>query len=281
MALLDTHQNESCGRWLRGTVQPGAPAEGDALLARMAADLPALSPQLRKAASFLVRERGLPRHCRITDFAQLTGTTPVTVVRLAKRYGFRGYYELKFAFLAATPPAPALDTDIRPTLDTSGHTGDLVHGAARALGLLRELLQSRAFGQAAQWFEDSDEVWLQAESAADASLAACISAALKHAGFQVRLRPPGQSPRPSTRRNAKTVHLHLALHGDPAGADTAPQATMPRTLWLRSAPAGAAPMPERHDQLLLPADNTEQLLPIMIGLVTAWGSVLRRTHPAH
>ncbi len=78
-------------------------AQGPALLAWIQRDLPLLKPKMRGVAEQLVRQAATLHQQGIEDLAQQTRTTPATIVRLAKRYGFVGFSDLKVAFL---PPAP-------------------------------------------------------------------------------------------------------------------------------------------------------------------------------
>jgi len=87
------------------TAEPSArgvgPAAGAALVARIHQDLPRLSPKMRKVGENLLHHSGTLHLQRIKPLAQQAGTTPTTIVRLAKRYGFVGFHDLKLAFLPA------------------------------------------------------------------------------------------------------------------------------------------------------------------------------------
>lgn len=83
-------------------------ASGAALMARIHQDLPRLSPKMRKVGENLLGHSGTLHLQRIKPLAQQAGTTPTTIVRLAKRYGFVGFHDLKLAFL----PAAAMPSEI-------------------------------------------------------------------------------------------------------------------------------------------------------------------------
>ena len=84
-----------------------------ALIARIHQDLPRLSPQMRKVGEKLIGHSSNLHLQRLKPLAQQVGTTPITIVRLAKRYGFVGFHDLKLAFLptATGPQAATPDAD--------------------------------------------------------------------------------------------------------------------------------------------------------------------------
>nr|WP_315243757.1 hypothetical protein [uncultured Albidiferax sp.] len=159
--------------------------QATALEARITRNLPSLSPKLQQVAHYCLQHARQLHLCRIQEVAQHCETQPVTVVRLAKRYGFRGFLDFKMAFLTEAGAPPQVD-------------GDTVN----ALGLAAHLLaQART-------------VWLQA-SPATTQVAQCYADMLRVAGLQVQWRPPTPwQPEPGD------VLLWVALVSDRA---TAPQ----------------------------------------------------------
>jgi len=82
-----------------------------ALEARITRNLPTLSPKLKQVATYCLQHARHLHLCRIQDVALRCETQPVTVVRVAKRYGFRGFLDFKMAFLAeAERCAPSVTT---------------------------------------------------------------------------------------------------------------------------------------------------------------------------
>lgn len=89
----------------------GPGISGDALIARIRQDLPRLSPKMRNVAEYLLQQSSSLHQQRIKTLALQAHTIPATIVRVAKRYGFIGFHDLKLAFLpnaeAASPEASA------------------------------------------------------------------------------------------------------------------------------------------------------------------------------
>lgn len=164
------------------------PAGGPGLLQRIEADLPNLSPQLRKVAAHLVRERGLPHRHRITDLAGLTGTPPVTIVRLAKRYGFKGFCDLKFAFLEDDGGAPGVTEALVTSLQAprASAARQALDDAMRTIEALRPVVDHPGFMRAARWLREADEVWVSTRLPADAPAAGCLMQGLQRNGLSMR-----------------------------------------------------------------------------------------------
>jgi DNA-binding MurR/RpiR family transcriptional regulator len=136
--------------------------DGAALAARIAADLPALSPRLKIVAEYCLQRIRHLHLCRIQDIADACDTPPVTVVRLAKHYGFRGFLDFKMAFIVdgegtapRVPSLPAME-GWAPQCRAPGSKGTLVQYHARAvmencrhdMGLLRSDWSGTAFNRA-------------------------------------------------------------------------------------------------------------------------------------
>ncbi len=75
------------------------PVAGPHLLDQLQHDLHNLSPKLRSVARFCIQHASTLHHCRIQDVAEACNTIPASVVRLAQRFGLRGFQEMKLAFL--------------------------------------------------------------------------------------------------------------------------------------------------------------------------------------
>jgi hypothetical protein len=72
-------------------------------------ELPLLSPKLRNVARFCLLHAASLHHYRIHEVAEACGTIPASVVRLAQRFGLKGFQEMKLAFLDDWEPQ-AVDT---------------------------------------------------------------------------------------------------------------------------------------------------------------------------
>ena len=273
------------GRWLRRAVDVAPRAGRSALLQRIEVDLPKLSPQLRKVAEHLVRERGLPHRYRITDFARLTDTTPVTVVRLAKRYGFQGFYELKFAFLLdddGAPPAAMTDES-----EPSPSDPQSLRGAQRAIAALRSVVEHPAFMQTARWLLEADGVWVGSASRADEALAGCMVQSLQFAGLPARSASTDRLEAQASSTFSRSVHLHVALTGESPGTiGTVHSAArwQDRVIALCRAPQPAPPAITADERLVtlgLDIESADSALPAALGLIAAWSGAMRAMGSGH
>jgi len=86
---------------------------GSSLLHELQRDLPHLSPKLRSVAQFCLQHASTLHHYRIQEVAEASGTIPASVVRLAQRFGLRGFQEMKLAFLDRLEPHTDL-TSVSP-----------------------------------------------------------------------------------------------------------------------------------------------------------------------
>lgn len=253
---------------------------GQALLQRIEADLPRLSPQLFKVAVQLVREGGLSHRDRITDFARLTDTAPVTVVRLAKRYGFQGFYELKMAFLAEDDATPALT----PALGNSpkASEADTPHALKQALQSLRALapmVDHPDFLQSARWLCEADVVQISRHLPEDHLPALGLVQALRLLGVPAQLVPPVAAGASASLETARSVRLHVALAAPSKGVSKAPLKGPEapgggRRIVLLAAPSAGVDC----DGLCLSLGMdlpSGQVAPMVLGLVSAWAGALR------
>ena len=75
-----------------------ARATPDGILARLTAELDSFSPQLKKAAGFILDNPNEVGVSSIREISEAADVTPNTLVRLAKSVGFEGYEELRAPF---------------------------------------------------------------------------------------------------------------------------------------------------------------------------------------
>lgn len=128
---------------------PSAAHAGRPLLQEVASSYAALSPQLKVIARYVERHHeALPRQ-RIQDVAARCQVQPSAVVRFAKRFGLRGYQELKQALgtpwetLAAAsghPTAPLISPPQLPA-STRPKAVSLDHGLRQVHAALEESAQ--------------------------------------------------------------------------------------------------------------------------------------------
>jgi hypothetical protein len=188
------------------------PEVGMSLLQRIEADAPKLSPKFAQLAACLVRQRGIPLRQCITDLATASGTTPVTVVRLAQRYGLTGFRQLKVAFLEE-----AADLRHEIVRGRSGAVRSEASPACRALddavstiNDLRALAVHPGFEKVASWLRDAD-VWIHASMPGDKLLAECMLSALAGQGLVARLGRMTPMAVDACRLGNKSIQLHVAL----------------------------------------------------------------------
>jgi hypothetical protein len=252
---------------------------GPSLLQRIEADLASLSPQLRKVATHLIRERGLPHRHRITDLAMFSGTAPVTVVRFAKHFGFKGFCELKSAFLeeAGTPPGVADTAIVRPRASGASVAEQSLDGALRTIGDLRPIVDQPGFLQAARWLHEADVVWVDGLMPGDALAADCVPQSLQR-GVSVRSGCVTRMAVHACAPGGKSVHLHVALASPPHRASDILSPCIGQTcrrIVLSRSPHSNISCAERSITLGIDIDVATQALPAVVGLLAAWDGAIR------
>lgn len=148
---------------------------------QLAADLLALSPKLQQVARYCLEHARSLHLCRILDVAAHCNTQPVTVVRLAKRYGFRGFLDFKMAFLAHAQEARPVSLDVALT----HHTSTALAQWQQDLAQLEHDWSGAPFSRAVALLQRAPTVWIH-HSPNALSIAHCYAALLRAAGCQVR-----------------------------------------------------------------------------------------------
>ncbi len=237
-------------------------------------------------ADQLVRERGLPHRHRITDLAALSGTIPVTVVRLAKRYGFKGFSDLKFAFLEEVNghPGSADTAAIRPDASEASVAELALEGALRTIGALRPIVDQPGFMQAARWLHEADVVWVGGLVPGDAPLVDCVTQSLQRHGVSVRLGCMTRMAADACELGEKSVQLHVALASALRSASDFSAAPLGqecrRIVLTRSSQPGIA-CANLCITLGLDIDVVAQTLPAVVGLLAAWDGAIRSLRRDH
>ena len=168
------------------------------LEARMTGNLPSLSPKLKQVAAYCLQHARHLHLCRIQDIAQHCDTQPVTVVRLAKRYGFRGFLDFKMAFLADAGQSASTTPALSLGLETDWHV-DMNHH--RAVHLLQR----------------AHTVWVHAVQET-AQIAHCYADMLRVAGLTVQWMCLPMEAQPNRWEGMEhDVLLSLSLMSDAGG----------------------------------------------------------------
>lgn len=183
----------------RSSSQRKDQANGVTLAARIGADLPTLSPRLQIVAEYCLKHVRRLHLYRIKEIADECETQPVTVVRLAKHYGFRGFLDFKMAFLvdeeggAPTPLSQPAIMGWTPQYRTPSSKGTFVQYHARAviencrseMGLLKSDWSGTAFNRAVRLLKGGHTIWMDCTKET-LKVANCYADFLRVAGLTVQ-----------------------------------------------------------------------------------------------
>ncbi|MEM6759131.1 MAG: MurR/RpiR family transcriptional regulator [Pseudomonadota bacterium] len=110
----------------------------ETILERLAAELPALTPEARKAAAYVLENPRDVGVSTVREIAQASGVKPNTVVRMARQVGFDGYEDFRTPFRDAIrrgetdfPDRARWLQDIRKSGDLGGLFADMVSDTLR------------------------------------------------------------------------------------------------------------------------------------------------------
>ena len=153
--------------------------EGVDLSHTMRQDLPRLSPCMRSLAAYcLTHQDGLHR-MRIQELAERTGNTPSTVVRFAKRYGYAGFLDFKFAFLHPSAPVDAPREAVAfASTEPLAAVWELERAAHCARALVG-VVRGPAFRQSVDWLAAARSIAILARSEADRPIALHLQSRLE------------------------------------------------------------------------------------------------------
>ena len=120
----------------------------NAILERLAQELPDLTPEARKAATYVLENPRDVGVSTVREIAQAANVKPNTVVRMARQVGFEGYEDFRAPFRDAIrrgaadfPDRARWLQDIRKSGDLGGLYADMVQ-AMRCATSKRHLPQS-------------------------------------------------------------------------------------------------------------------------------------------
>ncbi|MEL6203860.1 MAG: MurR/RpiR family transcriptional regulator [Pseudomonadota bacterium] len=97
----------------------------DAVLTRLAADLDALSPEAKKAATYILENPQAVGVSTVRELADYASVTPNTLVRMARRVGFEGYEDFRAPFREAIRTGNVSFPDRARWLQDTAKQGDL------------------------------------------------------------------------------------------------------------------------------------------------------------
>ncbi|WP_323769570.1 MurR/RpiR family transcriptional regulator [Antarctobacter sp.] len=110
----------------------------NAILERLAQELPDLTPEARKAAKYVLENPRDVGVSTVREIAQAANVKPNTVVRMARQVGFEGYEDFRTPFRDAIrrgaadfPDRARWLQDIRKSGDLGGLYADMLHDALR------------------------------------------------------------------------------------------------------------------------------------------------------
>lgn len=159
-------------------------SRGQPLLQELQRALPTLSPKLGGVARFCLQHAATLHHYRIQDVADACGTGPVSVVRLAQRFGMKGFQELKLAFLDAPEPA-ALSAhappELRPAPESLAAWQDIDH-SAQSLASLKAVVLSPGFQHLVQSLQSATRIHFDWTGEEDRLIALHLQQRMRAAG---------------------------------------------------------------------------------------------------
>ncbi|MEO0929542.1 MAG: MurR/RpiR family transcriptional regulator, partial [Pseudomonadota bacterium] len=110
----------------------------DAILERLAGELSELTPEARKAATYVLENPRDVGVSTVREIAEAANVKPNTVVRMARQVGFEGYEDFRAPFRDAIrrgaadfPERARWLQDIRKSGDLGGLYADMVQGTLR------------------------------------------------------------------------------------------------------------------------------------------------------
>jgi DNA-binding MurR/RpiR family transcriptional regulator len=200
---------------------------GTELIARIYRDLPLLSPKMRNVGEHLVRNSSLLHQQRIQELARQSNTIPATVVRLAKRYGFIGFHDLKLAFLPseqkATRTSPLCivsptESQPGPEITAAFAAIDLQAGRIQAI---RPLLEQECFQQLLRALHAANHISVCAAKATDQVAADYFADRLATLKPYTTMSSAHYCEYPAPRTTNQPVVLEICLAGKPTASTAA------------------------------------------------------------
>ncbi|GAA6191598.1 MurR/RpiR family transcriptional regulator [Phaeobacter sp. NW0010-22] len=136
------------------------------ILERLAGELTELTPEARKAATYVLENPRDVGVSTVREIAQAANVKPNTVVRMARQVGFEGYEDFRAPFRDAIrqgaadfPDRARWLQDIRKTGDLGGLYADMVQGALRNIEETFDNISADDLKAAAEDIWTSDSVF--------------------------------------------------------------------------------------------------------------------------
>jgi len=139
----------------------------NAILTRLAGELEELTPEARKAATYVLENPRDVGVSTVREIAEAANVKPNTVVRMARQVGFEGYEDFRDPFREAIragaadfPDRARLLQDIQKQGDMGGLYADMVQGALRNIEETFSAISADALAAAAQDIWDARNVFV-------------------------------------------------------------------------------------------------------------------------
>lgn len=156
---------------------------GRPLLQELQRALPTLSPKLGGVARFCIQHAATLHHYRIQDVADACDTMPVSVVRLAQRFGLKGFQELKLAFIDRVEAPEPLEQpgQAPPSTECAAALQD-IEASAQGVTDLKALVLRPEFLQVAQALRGAPHIRFDWASDEDRWIATHLQARMRSVG---------------------------------------------------------------------------------------------------
>ncbi|MEX0337440.1 MAG: MurR/RpiR family transcriptional regulator [Arenibacterium sp.] len=132
----------------------------NSILTRLAEELPDLTPEARKAATYVLENPRDVGVSTVREIAEAAQVKPNTIVRMARQVGFEGYDDFRAPFREAIRKGAADFPDRVRWLQEIGKSGDLgALYADMAVGALRNIEESFAGIAATELQAAAEAIW--------------------------------------------------------------------------------------------------------------------------
>jgi DNA-binding MurR/RpiR family transcriptional regulator len=202
----------------------------ETLLARIGADFPQLSRQLKLIATYVEQRRDHLGLEKIQDVAGRCGVQPSAVVRFAKHFGFSGYSELQKVFrdglAQQLAPSRSYQARIREVIEQgSGRlssadiAAEFIGGAIAGLQELQRDLHGSTLGDAVELLAQAPAFWV-AGARRSFPVATYLAYALQHTDKPVHLVSGVGAMHEGQLRSLRAGDVLIAISFAPYAAET-------------------------------------------------------------
>lgn len=142
-------------------------ASGHDMLTQLQQDLGTLTPSLRRVAQYCIAHSHALHRMGIQEVAAASQTIPAAVVRLAQRYGLKGFRELKLAFLPTLPLSKAQAATLLPAPSAPQHTAmACIDKMAADIAQVRSDILRPEFSRAVDAIKSAERIFMTAPAGA-------------------------------------------------------------------------------------------------------------------